>query len=38
MDSVTPAYQDEYSSSELAVMMAQPLSNKSKILRSVVKL
>lgn len=38
MDPVTPTYQDEYSSSEFAVLMAQPLSNKSKILRSLVQL
>lgn len=37
MDAVTPVYQDEYSSSDFAVIMAQPINNKTKILRQIIR-
>ncbi len=36
MDPVSPYYQDEYRSTDFAAMMAQPMSQKSRILRSYV--
>lgn len=36
MESVSPSYQDEYSSEDLAVILAQPLDSKVKILRNIV--
>ncbi len=38
MDPVSPHYQDEYRSEDFAVMMAQPMSQKSRILRSFVNI
>ena len=38
MDSVTPVYQDEYRSDDFAVLMAQPIKQKSRILRHFVEL
>ena len=38
MDPVSPHYQDEYRSSDFAAMMAQPMSQKSRILRSFVNI
>lgn len=38
MDPVSPYYQDEYRSEDFAVMMAQPMSQKSRILRSFVNI
>ena len=36
MDPVSPHYQDEYRSADFAAMMAQPMSQKSRILRNYV--
>lgn len=36
MDAVTPSYQDEYRSDDFAVLMAQPIKQKSRILRHFV--
>ncbi len=38
MDPVSPHYQDEYRSEDFAVMLAQPMSQKSRILRSFVNI
>ena len=38
MDAVTPVYQDEYSSDDFAVLMAQPLNQRTRILRNIVRL
>lgn len=38
MDPVTPHYQDVYHSSDFAAMMAQPISQKSRILKHYVNL
>jgi len=38
MDPVSPHYQDEYRSEDFAVLMAQPMSQKSRILRHYVNM
>ena len=38
MDAVQATYQDEYRSDEFAVMMAQPMNQKNRILRQIVNI
>ena len=38
MDPISPHYQDEYRSEDFAVIMAQPMSQKSRILRNFVNI
>ena len=37
MQNTNLSYQDEYSSSDFAVILAQPISNSSKILRRIIR-
>lgn len=37
MESAVPSYQDEYVGDDFAVMLAQPMGHKNRILRTIVK-